>query len=298
MKKLIIILCLLMITKLSANEVIQMLDERMKSVDSLVCVGLDPDLNKMPLALTKLKIPPEKKVYLFLTKVVDITAPHVCSFKIQKAFFDRFSQGHRLLKKLCHYIHCNYPGIPVFIDCKIGDIDNTMEAYMDLIFKDYHADGVVVNPYMGDDVLEPFLKDANKTAIVLIQTSNPSAKIVQELKLENGRKLWEEILHLTLKRWNKNKNLILVLSSNTSHVDYALLRDQIPQGVPILLAGIGAQGGNPERLKKLLDDNKRGVFVNSSRGILYPYETVTVEWENAVLKAVLALKNEINEIRN
>ena len=289
--------CLLTMNQMSGNETTRKLDERMKSVDSLACVGLDPDLSKMPLAITDLKVDDEEKVYLFLTQIVDITSPHVCCYKIQKAFFDSFDHGHGLLRSICHYIHDKHPDIPVFVDCKIGDIDNTMTAYMNLIFNDFSADGVVVNPYMGDDVLEPFLKDEKKTALVLAQTSNPNAKIVQELRLKDGRMLWEEMLELTLNRWNKNENMILILSSNSSNYDYSKIRTKIPQNVPILLAGIGAQGGNSEVMKHLLDDNKRGVFVNSSRGILYPYAPSSTEWESAVLNAVLSLKTELNEIR-
>lgn len=273
MKKFMFVLsCLLALTYLQGNETTRQLDERMQLVDSLACVGLDPDLNKMPLSITRLKLTSEEQVYLFLTQVVDITAPHVCCFKVQKAFFDQFDHGHGLLRRVCQYVYAKYPDIPVFIDCKIGDIDNTMTAYMNLIFKDFGANGVVVNPYMGDDVLEPFLNDAHKTALVLVQTSNPNAKIVQELQLEDGSMLWEEILDLALNRWNKNENIILILSSNTPGYDYTSLRKKIPQNVPILLAGIGAQGGNSEVMKQLLDNNKRGVFVNSSRGVLYPYD--------------------------
>lgn len=298
MKKLISILfCILTIGQIFGNEVTLQLDERMKSVDSLACVGLDPDLSKMPLSITRLKLTNEEKVYLFLTQVVDITSPHVCCYKVQKAFFDQFDHGHSLLRRICQYVHDTHPGIPVFIDCKIGDIDNTMTTYMNLIFKDFGANGVVVNPYMGDDVLEPFLNDENKTALVLVQTSNPNAKIVQELRLEDGRMLWEEMLELTLNRWNKNENMILILSSNSPNYDYSSIRKKIPQNTPILLAGIGAQGGNSEVMKQLLDNNKRGVFVNSSRGILYSYETTSPEWKNAVLNAVIALKTELNEIR-
>jgi orotidine-5'-phosphate decarboxylase len=173
-----------------------------------------------------------------------------------------------------------------------------MKAYMQLMFDDIKADAVVINPYMGDDVFEPFMLDGHKTAIVLVQTSNPQAKIVQEQALTNGKKLWEEILSLTIHRWNKKNNLMVVLSSNTALQDYQHIRAQIPQDMPILLAGIGAQGGNPEIMKQLLNKEKRGVFVNSSRGILYPYTIQDVQWEEKVLSAVIDLKNTLNAIRD
>lgn len=280
-----------------AHEVFKKLDNKMLQSNSLVCVGLDPDIIKMPASLLEGDKKLEDKVFDFLTQVIEITDENACSYKIQKAFFDQFEQGHDLLRRVVAYIHENHPGTPVFIDCKIGDTDNTMKAYMQLLFDDIHADAVVINPYMGDDVLEPFLQDTNKAAIILVQTSNPNAKVVQELELANGKKLWEEMLELSVHRWNKNQNIIVVLSSNTDATDYALVREKIPQGMPILLAGIGLQGGNPVVLKQLLNADKRGVFVNSSRGILYPYPQNDPDWQKSVKKAVIELKQVLNDIR-
>ncbi len=280
------------------NNVIQRLDARMQKTNSLVCVGLDPDITKIPASIMSADIKVEDKVFSFLSQVIDITAPHVTCYKIQKAFFDQFESGHGLLKQTVAYIHEKYNDIPVFVDCKIGDTDNTMEIYMKVIFEDIMADGVVINPYMGDDVLEPFMKDPNKVAIVLIQTSNSNAKVVQEMVLANGKMLWEEMLHLTLRKWNINNNLIPVLSGNASIDNYISIRNSIPQKTPILLAGIGLQGGNPMVMKKLLNEDGRGVFVNSSRGILYPYSPDNDNWQAEVLKAVLELKNALNNIKS
>jgi len=274
------------------------IDNAIIQSNSLVCVGLDPDISKMPLCLVNKDISDEEKVFTFLMQIIDITASHACAFKIQKAFYDQFDLGHALLKETVQYIKNNYPHIPVIIDCKIGDTDNTMLAYMHLLFEDIQADAVVVNPYMGDDVLEPFMQDQHKGAVVLVQTSNPRAQIVQEITSINNIPLWQEILHLTLNRWNVNNNLILVLSSNANLSNYEAIRQQIPQNVPILLAGIGLQGGNPIILKQLLNENNRGVFVNSSRGILYPYDRNNNNWHIEVLNAVVELKNMLNTIRN
>lgn len=298
MLALFLITALTITTNSFTHNVAHKLDQRMITTNSLVCVGLDPDITKMPLSFINTNQTDEEKVYSFLTTVIDITAPHACSYKLQKAFYDLFETGHDLLRKTVAYIHDNYTDIPVFIDCKIGDTDNTMIAYMHLLFDDIKADAIVINPYMGDDVLEPFMNDANKCAIVLIQTSNPRGKVVQEIKTADGKSLWEKMLDITINRWNGNKNLITVLSSNTDACNYATIRNQIPQDMPILLAGIGLQGGNPEVLKQLLDDNNRGVFVNSSRGITYPYAQNDENWQAAVLHAVIELKDMLNTIRN
>lgn len=288
----------LMANSLYSHEVFKKLDDRMVKTNSLVCVGLDPDISKMPDSIMNSNNSLRDKIYSFLTEIIDVTAPHVCCFKPQKAFYDQFDFGHSLLRDVVSYIHKNHPEIPVFMDCKVGDIDNTMSTYMRLLFDDIKTDVVIVNPYMGDDVMQPFMEDKNKAGIVLIQTSNPRAKCVQELKLENGKKLWQEMLELTLNRWNVNNNLMVVLSSNTEPCDYAAIRKQIPQDMPILLAGIGMQGGDPEIMKQLLNDNKRGVFVNSSRGIIYSYNKNDENWRSEVLNATLKLKNTLNEIRN
>lgn len=297
MFKTILLLCCAMISPIFAHDVFHKLDQRMIAANTLVCVGLDPDVTKIPLSCIKSGDTSEDSIYSFLTQIIDITAPYACSFKLQKAFYDQFDSGHELLRKTVAYIHETQSEIPVFIDCKIGDTDNTMKAYMHLLFEDINADAVVINPYMGDDVLEPFIQDANKVGIILIQTSNPNAKVVQELCLSNGKKLWEQMLDLTITRWNKNRNLMIVLSSNTDTQDYIAIRKQIPQDMPILLAGIGAQGGNPDILKQLLNENKRGVFVNSSRGILYPYHRSNEQWKDAVLKSVIELKDTLNMMR-
>jgi len=285
------------ITNIFSHEIFNKLDARMVYANSLVCVGLDPDITKMPASIMSTHQDIEDKVYNFLTQVIDITAPHACSFKLQKAFFDCYVLGYLLLKKTVGYIRKNHPDIPVIIDCKIGDIDNTMKAYMSLLFEDIKADAVVINPYMGDEVLEPFMQDKNKVAVVLIKTSNPHADVVQGLMLSDGKKLWEEILNLTVTRWNTNKNLMIVVASNTHPHDCELIRKQISHDMPILLVGIGVQGGDPAILKALLNENKRGVIVNSSRGILYPYKSSDQHWKTAIEKAIIDLKNTLNSIR-
>jgi orotidine-5'-phosphate decarboxylase len=287
----------IMTNALGAHDVFEKLNTKMTQNNSLVCVGLDPDASKIPQSIRQSEKCIEDSIYTFLTQVIDITAPHACSFKLQKAFYDQYDNGHFLLKKTTDYIHTYYPDTPVFIDCKIGDTDNTMQAYMYLLFDKLQADAIVINPYMGDDVLKPFMEDRKKAGIVLIQTSNPDAKIVQELTLCNGEVLWEKMLDLTLKRWNVNDNLMIVLSSNTQAHDYALVRERIPQNTPILLAGIGMQGGDASVMKQLLNNDKKGVFVNSSRGILYPYDPEDTNWKTAVLQAVTQLQDMLNNIR-
>lgn len=277
---------------MKANEQIL---ERMRIHDTLLCCGLDPDLKKMPLEIIEKNISNEEKVLAFLQEVVNVTAPHVCAFKAQKAFFDVLTGGHDVLKKIINYIHTSNPDIPVIVDCKIGDIENTMEAYIQNIFGSLQADGIVVNPYMGDDVMFPLIELVDKSIIVLVKTSNLSSDIVQNVILQDRQPLWQHMLNLVVNRWNRNENMIPVLSSTVGH-NMEELRAVIPDKMPILLAGVGAQGGSYTDLRKLLNSEGIGVFVNSSRNILYPQQDHQ-SWQSAIEKASVELKEALNKER-
>lgn len=269
--------------------------ERMRVHNTLLCCGLDPDMKKMPPEIIGRNTSDEEKVLAFLREVVDVTAPHVCAFKAQKAFFDVLSGGHYVLKELIDYIHTSNTDVPIIVDCKIGDIENTMEAYIQNLFSSLKADGIVVNPYMGDDVMLPLVELADKSIVVLVKTSNPSGGIVQDVILQDGQPLWRHMLNLVVNRWNRSENMIPVLSS-TVGLNMEELRAIIPDNMPILLAGVGAQGGSYADLGKLLNSKGVGVFVNSSRGILYPQQSQQY-WQNAVEKAAVELKEALNKER-
>jgi orotidine-5'-phosphate decarboxylase len=267
---------------------------RMRSQKTLLCVGLDPDLRKLPSELLSKSITNEEKILEFLRGVVDVTGPHVCVYKAQKAFFDLLPGGHDVLKEIVYYIHQTQVDVPVIVDCKIGDIDNTMAVYIENLFSLIQADGVVVNPYMGDDVIVPLIDHVDKAIVVLVKTSNISGSIIQDVKISDGRLFWEYLLEMVVNRWNKNGNMIPVLSS-TIELDIARLRLLIPDAMPILFAGVGAQGGSYKNLSGLLNSEDIGVFVNSSRGILYPESSQS--WRKAIEVAAIEMKNVLNEAR-
>ncbi|HUD02704.1 MAG TPA: orotidine-5'-phosphate decarboxylase [Candidatus Paceibacterota bacterium] len=274
-----------------------LLRDAMVSKNTLACVGLDPDLAKMPLSIIGPHASDEVKVSRFLREVIDITGPHICAYKVQKAFFDVFPKGHELLVKVVAYVQEHYPEVMVFVDAKVGDIDNTMDAYLRNIFEEIRADGLVVNPYMGDDVLKPFESLGDKAGVVLVKTSNPGADIVQNIVLSDGRMLWQYMLQLVAERWNRGSNLIPVLSS-IADADLSGVRQVIPDDMPILFAGYGVQGGSLDHFRQLLDSTGRGVFVNSSRGVLYPYDPAETEWRQKILDAVIELKETLNQWRS
>jgi orotidine-5'-phosphate decarboxylase len=276
-------------------DTMQRLHEGMKK--SLLCVGLDPDPTKMPDEINHMILEPEQKLRYFVSSVVSVTAPYVCAYKLQRAFYD----DQELLKRIVEYIHEYDPQIPVIIDQKIGDIDNTMNAWTNSLFGDLKADAITVNPYMGTEVVQPFMKDKNKVGAVLIRTSNPGAACVQDAVLQNGKKVWEHVLDLTVQEWNVNRNLMIVLGANAkAHEQCAHIRTIIPDEMPILVPGIGAQGGDMASIKPLLNSRKGGVIVNSSRAILYPPKTAVNEkmsWQEKIGDAAKDVRDKLNIIR-
>lgn len=275
-----------------SENAISMLNSRMER--SLFCCGLDPDLSKLPI---ENGLNDNERTDKFLKTIVDITSSHVCAYKLQKAFFDKLPDGHELLKNIIAYIHSKNENNPAIVDCKVGDIDNTMVAYLDNIFGELNADGIVVNPYMGDDVMKPMSQYPDKAIVVLAKTSNPNGGIIQDVKLENGSMLWQYVLGLITDRWNTAGNMIPVISS-TADINLKDTRKMIPDSMPILLAGVGAQGGSYGEISKLLNSKRSGVFVNSSRGVIYANATGSQKWQDAVEQASINLKNALNDERS
>lgn len=262
-----------------------------KERNTLVCAGIDPVLEYFPQEILKLSTSNDEKLLIFLKQYIDIVTPYVCVFKIQKAYFDIFENGHALLKEVIAYAH-QY-NTPVIVDCKIGDIDATMNAYLKNIFDLLEADGVVVNPYMGDDVMLPFGAYPDKAIVPLVKTSNPSGSVVQNLILENGNQLWLEILDMVMNRWNTSRNMIPVIAS-TQDLNLLDVRKRIGDDTLVLFAGMGAQGGKLTQLKQLLNTQGQGVFVNSSRALMYPKLLENEKWGMAIHRVVRDFRDQLN----
>lgn len=274
-----------------ANE----LREVMERKGSVVCCGLDPDLRKMPARFRDTKTP-ELAILDFLTQVVDVVLPHVCAFKIQKAFFDLYPKGHDLLKEVIAVIKERDSGAKVIIDSKVGDIDNTMEAYLETLFRLHHADAVVLNPYMGTDVWEGLRTYPDKAALLLVRTSNPGGAIIQDLRLSDGKLLWERVLDIVVQECRRGLTLIPVVSSRSGK-DLKKIRTLVPDSLPIFLAGVGAQAASIDSVRWLKDSSGTGIVVNSSRALLYPYRPDDANWLEAIKGAVYKMKTEINILR-
>ena len=239
-----------------------MLAAAWKKNDSLLCVGLDPDPAKFPIHL-KCR---DDAIFGFCADIVDTTADLVCSFKPQIAYF----AAHRAedqLEALIAHIHQNHPGIPVILDAKRGDIGSTAEQYAIEAFERYKADAVTVNPYMGRDSVDPYLAYADKGVILLCRTSNPGGSDLQFLDV-GGEKLYERVARLAANEWNSNGQISLVVGA-TFPAEIARVRE-IVGDVPLLVPGIGAQGGDIEATVKAgCTQQGNGLMINSSRAILY-----------------------------
>ena len=232
--------------------------------DSMVCVGLDPDKGKLPECLKGAEYP----IFEFNKAIVDATAPYVCSYKPQAAYYAGQDCDDELAMTI-DYIQEKYPHIPVILDVKRGDIGSTAEQYAKEAFERYHADAVTVNPYMGSDAVNPFLKYSDRGVIVLCRTSNPGSKELQELLTTEGKKLYEHVALLARDSWNAAGNVMMVLGA-TFPEELKAVRELCPE-MPFLVPGVGAQGGDVE---KVVSYGRRasdgyGLIVNSSRGIIY-----------------------------
>ena len=230
--------------------------------NSLLCVGLDPDPAKFPAHLKGR----DDAIFEFCKGIVDATADLACSFKPQIAYCAA-RRAEDQLEALIDHIHTRHPGIPVILDAKRGDIGSTAEQYAVEAFERFKADAVTVNPYMGRDSVEPYLAYPDKGVILLCRTSNAGGSDLQFLDV-GGEKLYERVARLAAQEWNTTGQIGLVVGA-TFPAEIARVRALIGD-MPLLVPGIGAQGGDIEATVKAgRTGNGTGLMINSSRAILY-----------------------------
>ena len=256
---------------------------------SLVCVGLDPDPNRLPAVLTR-AFSTEKAISYFLNEIVQATAPVACAYKVNFAFFEALGQkGWSLLENIRKAI----PEDSLLIaDAKRGDIGNSASFYARSIFNHLSFDACTVAPYMGADAITPFLEYENKGVFVLARTSNAGATEVQYQKLADGRALYERMVSLILEWGTDLPGSIGLVVGATDLKAMGKIRDIAP-GIPFLVPGVGAQGGNPTEVLKASHGPQDPIIVNSSRGILYA--SGGKDYAVAAGKAALELKNTLLE---
>jgi orotidine-5'-phosphate decarboxylase len=260
-----------------------------KASNSLVCVGLDPEPKKFP---DRLRDAPGA-IFEFNKAIIDATRDFACAYKPQFAHYAAHAAENQL-EHTIDYIKTRCPDAVVILDGKRGDIGSTAEQYAHEAFERYGADAVTVNPYLGRDSVEPFLKHADKGVIILCRTSNPGARDFQDLNVSVQTKLFQHVAETVAKEWNSAGNCMLVVGA-TYPEELADIRSRVGN-LPILVPGVGAQGGD---VAKVMAAGKTaagtGLVISSSRAILYA--SSGDDFANAARKAAQDLRDSINAHR-
>ncbi len=230
---------------------------------SFLCVGLDSDIEKIPAILHREKDP----VFRFNKEIIDATNEYVVAYKPNIAFYEsRGADGWISLENTVEYIRSQYPEIFLIADAKRGDIGNTSRMYAKTFFEHLDFDAITVTPYMGEDSVSPFLENPDKWVILLALTSNSGANDFQFMVDQKNKRLFENVLQKSLK-WGSENNMMYVVGATKAE----MLRD-IRKIIPdhfLLVPGVGAQGGSLEDVAEYGINNKCGLIVNSSRGIIF-----------------------------
>lgn len=234
--------------------------KKIQEKKSFLCVGLDPDLKKIPQHLLKLEDP----IFEFNKQIIDATLPYTVAYKPNLAFYEAFgSKGLASLEKTMEYLPKEVFSIA---DAKRGDIGNTSSMYARAFFENMDFDSVTVAPYMGEDSVTPFLQFENKWVVLLAATSNPGAEDFEMLPLKNDQMLFEKVISKS-SEWGTADNMMYVVGATRSESLHEV-RKLVPDHF-LLIPGVGAQGGSLEQVCEFGMNAQCGLLVNSSRGIIY-----------------------------
>jgi len=287
------------------------LRRRWREARTLLCVGLDPALERLPEAVRKAAAaagpdgPPddetrtERALLAFNRAIVDATADLVCAFKPNSAFYEQYGPaGLRALIDAIGYIQAKYPDVPVLLDAKRGDIGSTSAAYARAIFDVYGADAVTLHPYLGRDALDPFLARVDRGAFILCRTSNPGAGELQDQMVyaggAEGEPLYMAVARRVAREWNAKGNCGLVVGA-TYPEELAAIRAAVGD-MPILVPGVGAQGGDLEAIVRVgLDSRRQGLLISASRSVLYASDGA--DFASAARREAARLRMEIERLR-
>ncbi len=261
------------------------LEKRIAAANSLLCVGLDPDSARLPASVN---------IFQFNQAIIAATHPFACAYKMNFAFYEAAGpEGFGLLKESLWHIPQD---IPVIADAKRADIGNTSKAYARAIFNELGFNAVTVNPYLGHDSLEPFLEYGDRGIYILCRTSNPGAADLQNLAVytESGSIPLYQVVADKAAEWNKSGNVGVVVGA-TSIDDLRILRRRHP-GLPFLVPGVGAQGGDLEQAVLYGRSTQRaGLIINASRQIIFA--SSGPDFAEAAGRAAEKLRDEINKYR-
>lgn len=267
-----------------------------KRNDSLLCVGLDSDLSKIPRHLYS----GSNVQFNFNKAIIDATVSFVCAYKINSAFYEGLgTEGIIQLKETVDYLKTTYPEIPVILDAKRGDIGNTNYGYVQFAYEWLGVDAITLHPYLGHEALKPFLDIQDRHVFVLCRTSNPGAGEFQDLLLAEGdgeinKPLYQIVAQKVLSDWNYNKNCGLVVGA--TYPDEINIVRQLRDETILLTPGIGAQGGDLEKTVKAGQNSQgSGIIINASRSIIFA--SAHPNFADVAYKEAEKLKNEINKFR-
>lgn len=240
------------------------LDRIVSKNTSLLCVGLDPDIAKLPSSIRRLRCPQ----FVFNRSIIDETHDLVCAYKPNVAFYEaRGAEGIAELKMTCDYLRSAYPDIPVILDAKRADIDSTNASYATFAFDYLGADGMTLNPYLGHQALSPFLARKEKGSFILCRTSNAGASEFQNLPV-GSEPFYKVVARHVVNVWNQNGNCMLVVGATYSD-ELADVR-KIVGDMTLLIPGIGVQAADIEKTVTAgINAANGGMIVNASRSIIF-----------------------------
>ena len=259
-------------------------NQRVADSDSLVCVGLDSDLDRLPLRFSKQELPQ----LAFNRHIIRQTADFAAAFKFNMAFYEaNGAEGFRQLALSLAHLHKHHPSILTICDAKRSDIGSTSAAYARAIFEQLGFDAVTLNPYLGQDALQPFLDYPAKACIILCRTSNAGSGELQNLRV-GRRPLWQMVAERVASEWNSSRNCMLVAAA-TYPDEMAQIRSLVGD-MTLLVPGIGAQGGDIQAVVTAgMNHHGKGLIINSSRSIIF---------DDYPAQAARTLRNHINRYRH
>jgi len=249
---------------MTTNSILDKYNRRVEATGSLVCVGLDSEIDRIPSRFSGEDFPQ----LVFNRWIIDQTAEHAAAIKPNMAFYEaRGARGWDELHMTMEYLRAHHPEIVTVCDAKRADIGNTNRGYVTAIFDEMGFDAVTLHPYLGREALAPFLERTDKACIILCRTSNPGAGEFQDLDVD-GIPLWQAVAEKVDRDWNSNGNCMLVVGA-TYPEEMRTIRAIAPS-LTFLVPGVGAQGGDVGAVVAAgLDADDRGLIISSSRGIIF-----------------------------
>lgn len=263
---------------------------------NFVCVGLDSEFSKIPKSVYRrvngCDVSIANTITAFNRAIVEATHDIVCAYKLNTAFYEAQGvEGIEALHRSIADINIIASDVPVILDAKRGDVDNTNENYADAIFDFLRADAITVHPYLGAEALGPFLTRVKKGIFVLCRTSNNGAGEFQDLIINGHEPLYRFVARRVASEWNNNGNCALVVGA--TYPDELRKVREVAGDILILIPGIGAQGGSVSEVVTAGKDSRgQGIIINSSRGIIF--SSNSTDFADIARHETIKLSNEIN----